>query len=152
MQSVQASSLSLLRSHFQGELLAWLFLHPEEEFSLIELARRLGVSHSTASREADRFAAAGLGTGPLDARRHAGEGIAGAGSAEPPAGAVRAQLDPPLGGVLRPFDRMRRRRNEVEHPATGRPALGSADVITGRAKVGAIVELAGKVLDQMSPY
>lgn len=62
MQSVQASSLllPLLRSPFQGELLAWLFLHPEREFSLIELARRLGVSHSTASREADRLADAGL--------------------------------------------------------------------------------------------
>ncbi len=62
MQGVQASSLllPLLRSPFQGELLAWLYLHPDAEYSLIELARRLGVSHATASREADRLAAAGL--------------------------------------------------------------------------------------------
>jgi DNA-binding transcriptional ArsR family regulator len=62
MQGVQASSLLLpmLRSPFQGELLAWLFLHPEGEFPLIELARRLGVSHSTASRESDRLVGAGL--------------------------------------------------------------------------------------------
>jgi DNA-binding transcriptional ArsR family regulator len=62
MQGVQASSLLLpiLRSPFQGELLAWLFLHPEGEFSLVDLARRLGVSHSTASRESDRLVHAGL--------------------------------------------------------------------------------------------
>lgn len=29
--------------------------------------------------------------------------------------AVRAQLDPPLGGRLRPFDRMRRQRHDVEY-------------------------------------
>ncbi|GAA1504113.1 ArsR family transcriptional regulator [Dactylosporangium maewongense] len=52
--------LPLLRSPFQGELLAWLFLHPDGEFSLIELARRLGVSHATASREADRLVSSGL--------------------------------------------------------------------------------------------
>jgi DNA-binding transcriptional ArsR family regulator len=62
MQGVQASSLllPLLRSPFQGELLAWLYLHPDGEFSLIELAQRFGVSHSTASREADRLTDAGL--------------------------------------------------------------------------------------------
>ncbi|WP_369335522.1 MarR family transcriptional regulator [Dactylosporangium aurantiacum] len=49
-----------MRSPFQGELLAWLCLHPGAEYPLIELARRLGVSHATASREADRLAAAGL--------------------------------------------------------------------------------------------
>jgi hypothetical protein len=27
-----------------GELLAWLFPHPEQEFALTELARRFGVS------------------------------------------------------------------------------------------------------------
>ncbi|GAA2084987.1 ArsR family transcriptional regulator [Actinomadura alba] len=52
--------LPLLRSSFQGELLAWLFLHPEGEFSLVELARRFEVSAATATREADRFVAAGL--------------------------------------------------------------------------------------------
>jgi hypothetical protein len=30
--------------------------------------------------------------------------------------AVSAQLDPPLGGILRPFDRLRRRRNQAEYP------------------------------------
>jgi DNA-binding transcriptional ArsR family regulator len=52
--------LPILRSVFQGELLAWLFLHPEQEFPLTELARRFGVSRATVMREADRFASAGL--------------------------------------------------------------------------------------------
>lgn len=62
MQSVHGrlSLLPLLRSQFQGELLAWLFLHPEEEYSATDLARRFGVSQPTASREADRLAEAGL--------------------------------------------------------------------------------------------
>jgi DNA-binding transcriptional ArsR family regulator len=62
MQGVHASSqlLPLLRSPFQGELLAWLFLHPDEEYSATELATRFGVSQPTASREADRLAQAGF--------------------------------------------------------------------------------------------
>jgi len=61
MQHMQASSalLPLLRSPFQGELLASLFLNPDREFTATELAERFGVSQSTASREADRFVAAG---------------------------------------------------------------------------------------------
>jgi DNA-binding transcriptional ArsR family regulator len=52
--------LPLLRSPFQGELLAWLFLHPDEEYSATDLARRFGVSQPTASREADRLVEAAL--------------------------------------------------------------------------------------------
>ncbi|MFG6196838.1 MarR family transcriptional regulator [Nonomuraea sp. JJY05] len=52
--------LPLLRSPFQGELLAWLFLHPGEEYSQVELATRFKVSPSTVTREIDRLAAAGL--------------------------------------------------------------------------------------------
>jgi DNA-binding transcriptional ArsR family regulator len=62
MRDVQGSSLllPLLRSPFQGELLAWLYLHPEEAYSATDLARRFGVSQSTVSREADRLASGGL--------------------------------------------------------------------------------------------
>jgi DNA-binding transcriptional ArsR family regulator len=52
--------LPLLRSELQGQLLSWLFLHPEAEFSLVELASRYGVSPSTITREGDRFVDAGL--------------------------------------------------------------------------------------------
>jgi hypothetical protein len=68
------------------------------------------------------------------------------------ADAVTAQLDPPLGGVLRPFDRMRRRRNEAEYPIQGRPAVTAEEVGRDLPKVREIVDLAGRVLDQMSPY
>jgi DNA-binding transcriptional ArsR family regulator len=62
MRDVHASSqlLPLLRSPFQGELLAWLFLHPDEEYSATDMAVRFGVSQPTASREADRLAQAGF--------------------------------------------------------------------------------------------
>jgi len=70
MQDVQARSrsllLPLLRSPLVGELLAWLYLHPEERYSVTELAQRLGASQSTVSREADRLAEATL---VLDERR-----------------------------------------------------------------------------------
>jgi len=60
MKQPPAVLLPLLRSPFQGELLAWLFLHPEEETSLTELAQRFGKSESTVSREASRLRDADL--------------------------------------------------------------------------------------------
>src|SRR6266487_5858534 len=36
--------------------------------------------------------------------------------------AIRAQLDPPMGQALRPFDRIRRQRHDVEYPSNGCPA------------------------------
>ncbi|WP_204010505.1 MarR family transcriptional regulator [Sphaerimonospora thailandensis] len=52
--------LPLLRSRAVGELLAWLYLHPEGEYSTTDLAARTGTSQSTVSREVDRFTSAGL--------------------------------------------------------------------------------------------
>lgn len=66
--------------------------------------------------------------------------------------AARAQLDPPLGSTLRPFDRMRRQRRDAEYPAADAPALSPDDVRDDIAKSEAIVALAERVLDQMSPY
>ncbi|MEU8379602.1 hypothetical protein [Streptosporangium sp. NPDC048865] len=43
-----------------GELLAWLCLHPENEYSVTGLAARTNSSQATMSREADRLADAGL--------------------------------------------------------------------------------------------
>jgi len=65
---------------------------------------------------------------------------------------VHAQLDPPLGAVLRPFDRMRRRRNGLEYPDFEAPTLTPADVEEDLRRAEAIVELAMRTLDQMSPY
>ncbi|GIM88527.1 ArsR family transcriptional regulator [Paractinoplanes toevensis] len=52
--------LPLLRSPLLGELMAWICLHPEMNYSLPELARRFKVSRSAIGKEADRLAEAGL--------------------------------------------------------------------------------------------
>lgn len=52
--------LPLLRSRLQGELLALVLLHPEREYSLTELARELGASHTAVMREVNRLAEAGV--------------------------------------------------------------------------------------------
>jgi hypothetical protein len=66
--------------------------------------------------------------------------------------AVSAQLDPPLGTVLRPFDRLRRRRNQAEYPSAEHPGVEAEDVERDIPKVEQIIEVAAKVLDQMGPY
>jgi DNA-binding transcriptional ArsR family regulator len=62
MRSVQGPSqlLPLLRTPLLGELLAWMFLHPDDDCSVTDLAKRFKTSQSTISREADRLVAAGL--------------------------------------------------------------------------------------------
>ncbi|WP_308442376.1 MarR family transcriptional regulator [Planotetraspora thailandica] len=60
MKQPPPALLPLLRSAFQGELLAWLFLHPGEEYPQVELARRFKVSPASVTREVDRLADAGL--------------------------------------------------------------------------------------------
>jgi hypothetical protein len=66
--------------------------------------------------------------------------------------AVSAQLDPPLGAILRPFDRLRRRRNQAEYPSANQPGFHPDDVERDLPKVQEIVDAAAKVIDQMSPY
>jgi hypothetical protein len=66
--------------------------------------------------------------------------------------AVSAQLDPPLGPVLRPFDRMRRRRNDAEYPKQDGQSFEPDDARRDQPKAAAIVELAERVLDEMSPF
>jgi hypothetical protein len=66
--------------------------------------------------------------------------------------AVRAQLDPPMGHVLRPFDRMRRQRHDAEYPPTHAPELSADDVREDIPKATAIVDLCDRVLDEISPF
>lgn len=66
--------------------------------------------------------------------------------------AITAQLQPPTGQVLRPFDRMRRRRNEAEYPTVDSPVLVAGDVVRDLPKVEQLIELSGRVLDEMGPY
>ena len=64
--------------------------------------------------------------------------------------ATRAQLDPPMGQALRPFDRMHRQRHDVECPPTDAPQLTADHVREDVTKAAAIVDLGERVLDQMS--
>lgn len=52
--------LPLLRSQTQGDLLALLFMNPEEEFTLIDAARRIGVSGPGVHHEVTRLVEAGF--------------------------------------------------------------------------------------------
>jgi hypothetical protein len=55
--------------------------------------------------------------------------------------AVSAQLDPPLGGIFRPFDRLRRRRNQAEYASTGEPSFVADDVERDLPKVAKSLRL-----------
>ena len=66
--------------------------------------------------------------------------------------AVRAQLDPPMGQIIRPFDRIRRHRHDAEYPPTAAPALTPDDVREDIPKATSIIDLGKRVLDQMSPF
>jgi predicted nucleotidyltransferase len=52
--------LPLLRSQVQGDLLALLYLHPDVEYSLSEVARIIGTSVKTVHTEASRLVSAGF--------------------------------------------------------------------------------------------
>jgi len=69
-----------------------------------------------------------------------------------PYAAVSAQLDPPMGAVLRPFDRMRRTRNRSEYPSFTTPEVTVDNVLADLPVAAAIVETCEGVLDEMSPF
>ena len=80
--------LPLLRSRTQGDIIAWIMLHPDAEHSLVEIAQAVGTSPATVMREVDRLAAAGL----LRERRQGNQRL------------VRAETDnavfPPLASLM----------------------------------------------------
>lgn len=69
-----------------------------------------------------------------------------------PHAAVAAQLAPPMGAVLRPFDRMRRTRNRSEYPSFTTPEVTADNVTADLPAATAIVDTCEGVLDQMPPY
>jgi hypothetical protein len=69
-----------------------------------------------------------------------------------PYAAVSAQLDPPMGQVLRPFDRMRRTRNRSEYPSFTTPEVTPENVRTDIPIAESIVDVCESVLDEMSPF
>lgn len=66
--------------------------------------------------------------------------------------AVRAQLDPPMGRMLRQFNRMRTRRHDAEYPPTDSPEITAEDVLEDRATAENLIALAAGVLDEMAPF
>jgi predicted nucleotidyltransferase len=60
MRSESPSLLPIFRSRHQAELLALLLLHPDEEFTLTGLSRRLRTPLTTLQREVARLVEAGL--------------------------------------------------------------------------------------------
>jgi hypothetical protein len=66
--------------------------------------------------------------------------------------AVRAQLDPPLGSIRCPFNRMPARRNEVEYRSSEAPTVTAEEVTSDLTKVEALVELAEKAIPDMPRY
>lgn len=52
--------LPLLRSQVQGNLLALMYLHPDQEFSLTDAAARVDASVKAVHQEVSRLVAAGL--------------------------------------------------------------------------------------------
>jgi DNA-binding transcriptional ArsR family regulator len=60
MRSDAPRLLPVLRSQHQADLLTMLLLHPTQEFTISDLARRLSVPQSTVSGEVRRLADAGI--------------------------------------------------------------------------------------------
>ena len=56
----ESTLLPLLRSQTQGDLLALLYMNPEEEFTLTEAARKIGVSAPGVHHEATRLVETGF--------------------------------------------------------------------------------------------
>src|SRR5665647_3753066 len=60
MRSEAPALVPIFRSRHQAALLAWLLLHPDDEYTLTDLAKRLGVPLTTLQREAQRLVEAGI--------------------------------------------------------------------------------------------
>jgi uncharacterized protein (UPF0332 family) len=66
--------------------------------------------------------------------------------------AAMAQFDPPLGKLIRPFNRMRARRNQVEYASSTNPEVTTDEVLNDIEKAEDLVDLAAKVLPQMDAF
>lgn len=63
-----------------------------------------------------------------------------------------AQLDPPMGRVLRQFDWLRRTRNGAEYPVPGTPPISAQDVADALPLAADIVAIAERVVPTMPVY
>jgi hypothetical protein len=66
--------------------------------------------------------------------------------------AALAQFDPPLGKLIRPFNRMRARRNQIEYAASENPVVTEEEVAGNIAKAEGLIGLADRVLPQLDAF
>lgn len=66
--------------------------------------------------------------------------------------AAMAQFDPPLGQLIRPFNRMRARRNQVEYASSENPEVTSDEALSDVEKAQQLIDLANRVLPQLDQF
>lgn len=66
--------------------------------------------------------------------------------------ALIAQLQPPMGSVINPFNRMRRMRRVAEYPQRKDQDVTEADVREDLEKAEEIVKLAEKLIGELPPF
>lgn len=66
--------------------------------------------------------------------------------------AALTQFDPPLGKLIRPFNRMRARRNQIEYASSENPEVTEEEVLDDIAKAEGLISLADKVLPQLDAF
>lgn len=63
-----------------------------------------------------------------------------------------AQFEPPMGKTIKPFDWMRRTRNDTEYPHAGSAALDVDDVDEAIASAEEIIKLSRTLAETLPPY
>lgn len=63
-----------------------------------------------------------------------------------------AQFDPPMGRKLKPFDWMRRTRNDAEYPDADSLGVGVEDVDEAITAARQIIELSATLVETLPPY
>lgn len=66
--------------------------------------------------------------------------------------AIDAQFGASLGGVVRPYNRMRVRRNQIEYPSGSAPSMTAAEVRRDVEKVGNIIAMAEKLISTLDSF
>lgn len=89
MRSDAPALLPIFRSQYQAELLAWALLHPDQERTMTDLARQLGVPVNTLHREVQRLVGAGI----LASRSVGQARLISANTSHPAANALRSLLE-----------------------------------------------------------
>lgn len=57
-----------------------------------------------------------------------------------------------MGKIVKPFNRMRKIRNDSEYPTGNAPSVTADDVREDIPKVDEIIEMGKRVIDQMDPF